>query len=64
MDDIFALLVFVFFVGAVFAGGCYAGYRYRDNLSVQRQKKRRLSQPQETANAPAPTGVDPAKTAK
>jgi hypothetical protein len=64
MDDIFALLVFVIFVGAVFAGGCYAGYRYRDNLSVQRQKKRRQSQPDEASRAPATTDAGSAKSAK
>jgi hypothetical protein len=51
MDDIFALLVFVIFVGAVFAGGFYAGFRYRANLSVQRQKKRRQSQPDEASRS-------------
>jgi hypothetical protein len=64
MDDIFALLVFVLFVGAVFAGGCYAGYRYRDNLSVQRQKKRRQSQPDEAPREPASTGTGQVKSAK
>ena len=54
MESFFALIVFVMFVSAVFAGGFFVGYRYRNNLSLERQKKRRHFEQREAFRAPAP----------
>jgi hypothetical protein len=61
MDDFFGLFLFVMFVGAIFAGGFYVGYRYRDNLSLEHQKKRRNSRQREVFHDPAPTSASRAE---
>jgi hypothetical protein len=43
MEDGFALLVLIAVVAGVFWLGFRLGYRYRDNLSLERQKKYRTS---------------------
>jgi hypothetical protein len=55
MEDFIALLLFVMFLGAAFTGGFYMGYRYRDNLSLERQKKYRPSRTGVVSNAPMPS---------
>jgi hypothetical protein len=62
MDNFFGLFLFIVFVGAIFAGGFYVGYRYRDNLSLEHHKKRRHSRQREAFHDPAPTGASPAET--
>jgi len=64
MDDFFALLLFVMFLSAVFVGGFYAGYRYRDNVSLERQKKYRPSKLSVATHASAPSGRGSAGIAK
>jgi hypothetical protein len=59
MDSFFALLVFVMFVSAVFAGGFYVGYRYRNKLSLERHKTRRHFEQREVFQAPKPAPVTP-----
>ena len=54
MDDILALVIFIMFTGAVFAGGLYVGYRYRDNQSVERHKRRHQSEQRAAYEAPTP----------
>jgi hypothetical protein len=54
MEDILALVVFIMFTSAVFAGGLYVGYRFRDNMSVERHKRRRQSEQREAYGAPTP----------
>jgi hypothetical protein len=63
MDDFLALLLFVIFLSAVFVGGFYGGYRYRDNLSLERQKKYRPSRSRLVSHAPESSSHDPAKAA-
>jgi hypothetical protein len=55
MEDLLALILFLMLLGATFVGGFYWGYRYRDNLSLQRQKKYPTSRLASTSHAPAPT---------
>jgi hypothetical protein len=55
MEDILALLLFVMFLGAAFGGGLYVGYRYRDNLSLERQKKYRPSRAGVVSSASVPS---------
>jgi len=43
MEDGFALFVLIAVVAGVFWLGFRLGYRYRDNLSLERQKKYRSS---------------------
>jgi hypothetical protein len=67
MDDFenfLALILFFIFLGALFAGGFYMGYCYRDNLSLGRQKKYRPSQPREASRVPAPSAASSAETAE
>ena len=64
MDDFFALLIFVIFISAVFVGGFYAGYRYRDNVSLERQKKYRPSKLSVAIPASALSSRGSAKIAK
>jgi hypothetical protein len=64
MDDFFALLLFVMFLSAVFVGGFYVGYRYRDNVSLERQKKYRPSKLRVASQASAPSGGGSAEIAK
>jgi hypothetical protein len=64
MDDFVALTLFIVFLGAVFVGGFYMGYRYRDNLSLQRQKKYSSSQPRDDARVSVPVTVGSAKIVK
>ncbi|MGA3306949.1 MAG: hypothetical protein ABSC26_13245 [Stellaceae bacterium] len=54
MEDLLALILFLLLLGATFVGGFYWGYRYRDNLSLQRQKKYPTSRLASTSHAPAP----------
>jgi hypothetical protein len=54
MEDLLALILFLLFLGATFVGGFYWGYRYRDNLSLQRQKKYPTSRLASVSHAPAP----------
>jgi hypothetical protein len=54
MDDILALVIFIMFTGAVFAGGLYVGYRYRDNISAERHKRRRQSEQRTAYDTPTP----------
>jgi hypothetical protein len=63
MEDFFALLLFVMFLSAAFAGGCYVGYRYRDNQSLERQKKYRPSRARVVSHAPVSSASDPAEAA-
>jgi hypothetical protein len=63
MEDFLALILFVMFLCAVFVGGFYMGYRYRDNLSLERQKKYRSTQLRGVSRASArPSG--PAEAAE
>jgi len=66
MDDILALVIFIMFTGAVFAGGLYVGYRYRDNMSVERHKRRRQSDQRTAygAQTPIPPHPRPLETAE
>jgi hypothetical protein len=58
MDNFLAFFLLVVFLGSIFGGGVYVGYRLRDNLSIQRQKKRyRESQVHQAAHAPASSSV-------
>jgi predicted permease len=59
IEDFLALILFLLLLGAIFVGGFYWGYRYRDNLSLQRQKKYPTSRLANTSYAPAPTSADP-----
>ncbi|MDE2228425.1 MAG: hypothetical protein KGL11_05210 [Alphaproteobacteria bacterium] len=43
MGDVFGLLLLIAMVASVFWLGFRLGYRYRDNLSLERQKKYRGS---------------------
>jgi hypothetical protein len=58
MDNFFDLLLFVMFLGALFAGGFYVGYRYRDNLSLERKKRHRHSRTREASRSPVLLGAD------
>jgi hypothetical protein len=62
MGNFIALILIVAFSGALFAGGFYMGYRHRDNLSRERQKKYRDSQPREYFHASAPSDSSSAET--
>jgi hypothetical protein len=43
-EGLLALILFSVFIGVFFIGGFYMGYRYRDNFSLERQRKYRPSQ--------------------
>jgi hypothetical protein len=64
MDDFFALLLFVMFLSTVFVGGFYAGYRYRDNVSLERQRKYRPSKLRVASHTSASPASDPAQAAQ
>ena len=64
MGSFIALILFVGFSGALFACGFYMGYRHRDNLSRERQKKYRDSQPREYFHPSAPPDASSAETAE
>jgi hypothetical protein len=56
-ENVLALLLYLIFIGAIFLGGFYAGFRYRDNLSLERQKKYRSSPQRGTSRVPeSPAG--------
>jgi hypothetical protein len=61
LEDFFNLILFLLFLGALFGGGFYMGYRYRDSISQERQKKYRPSRSREVSRAPAPTHNGPAE---
>jgi len=67
MDDILGLLLLIAIAAGIFWAGFKLGYRYRDNLSIQRQKKYRHSKPREDTHPPTPSetpspGVEPPLT--
>jgi hypothetical protein len=41
-ENLLALILYFIFLGALLAGAFYMGYRYRDNLSLERQKERQM----------------------
>lgn len=53
-DDIFGLLFLIAVFAGIFWVGFRVGYRYRDNLSLERQKKYRHGKPRAAGVAPAP----------
>ena len=53
-DDIFALFILIAIGAGIYWAGFRMGYRHRDNLSLERQKKYRHSKPREVSQAPAP----------
>ncbi len=54
MDEILGLFLLMAIVAGIFWAGFKLGYRYRDNLSIERQKKYRHSKSHETTHPPAP----------
>jgi hypothetical protein len=56
MDDLIGLFVLIGIAAGIFGAGFYLGYRYRDNLSVQRHRKdhRRPSAGRETPRNESP----------
>ncbi|MGA2089148.1 MAG: hypothetical protein ABSG66_09545 [Stellaceae bacterium] len=57
MDEILGLFLLMAIVAGIFGAGFYLGYRYRDNLSIQRHKKSRPSKPHEANHPPAPSAA-------
>ena len=54
MDEILGLFLLMAIIAGIFGAGFYLGYRYRDNLSIERQKKYRHSKPREATHPAAP----------
>jgi hypothetical protein len=52
-DDVFALFLLIAIGAGIYWAGFRMGYRHRDNLSLERQKKYRHSKPRESTPTPA-----------
>ena len=65
-ENLLALILVSLFLGGFLIVGFYMGYRYRDNLSLERQKERqkkyRTTQLRETSRVPAPSAADSEET--
>jgi hypothetical protein len=61
-ENFLSLILYFMFLGALLAGAFYMGYRYRDNLSLMRQKKYRPSQLRGTSRVPAPSAAGSEET--
>jgi hypothetical protein len=57
-DGIFALLLLIAIGAGIFWAGFRMGYRHRDNLSLERQKKYRHSRPREASPVQAPSPAE------
>ena len=57
-DDILALFILIAGGAGIYWAGFRMGYRHRDNLSLERQKKYRHSRPRESTHAPTPSAPE------
>ena len=61
-ENFLSLILYFIFLGALLAGAFYMGYRYRDNQSLERQKKYRPSELRGTSRAPPPSATGSEET--
>jgi hypothetical protein len=62
IENLLALILVSLFLGGFLIVGFYMGYRYRDNLSLERQKKYRPTQLRETSRVPSPSAANSDET--